>query len=371
MERKTTYFSWQLAKYVSQDVLFSFISGVTIFLLIMLMFQAIRLSEFVVVHQVSMKDVVKMSSYLMLTFLPIALPVAFLFSVLMGISRATSEGEILALQVSGLSLWQIFFPIFIFSALITGICTYASLYTVPKANRAFELLITRLSSERVVAQLKPGIFSSFRGLVFFAEQIIPLKSELKRVFIYDERDQEYPLAITAQAGVLRTSPETGNLTLRLSDGAIHVDRKNDLTKLQKINFRVYDINLELEPRADSWRDYSPQSYDFSQLRNRIRETVQDRPQNWQLLVELHRRFSLSFSCLVFAGLGFFIGVLSHRGVRSTAIILCLMVGLLYWIFYIGANALATSGWVWPWLAIWFPNVLFTGVTYVCYRRCAR
>jgi lipopolysaccharide export system permease protein len=365
-------FSWYLTKYLSREVLFSFFMGTAIFLLIMLMFQIIRLSEFAVVHQVALADVARICVYLMLTFLPIAIPIAFLFAVLMGISRANSEGEILALQVNGIGLGQIFAPLCVFSFFVSFFCLYTALYTVPKGNRSFELLITKLANERVMAALKPGVFQEgFYGLVLFAEQIVPLPNEMKRVFIYDDREDAHPLAITAAAGILRHVGEHGVLTLRLTDGSIHVDKKFWEPVQQKIDFDVYDINLEMGEKGDSWRDYSPPSYDYDQLRKRIAETIHDPPEHRKLLVELHRRFSLSFSCVVFAALGFFIGILSQRGVRSTAIILCMGVGMVYWLSYIMANALAAAGWVAPWLGIWSPNLLFAGVARYCYTRYGR
>jgi len=368
---KTKLFSWYLAKYVAKDVLFSFITGTTLFLLIMLMFQAIRLSDFIVVHQVSIQDVGRISLSLMLSFLPIAIPVAFLFAVLMGVSRANSEGEIVALQANGISLIQIFLPIGAFSVFVSLVCLYASLYTVPQGNRNFELLITKLSNERALAMLKPGVFTEgFFGLVLFAETIIPVKNEMKRIFIYDQRDENHPLAITADAGILRHLPEQGRITLRLSSGTIHVDNKKDLKVLQKVDFDVYDINLDLGAAGNSWRDYSPQSYTLPQLKAKLIEIANDIPSFRQLQVEYHRRFSLSFSCIVFAMLGFSIGIWSQRGVRSSAVLLCLVVGLCYWLSYVAANALASTGWVIPWVGIWVPNFLFAGIAYLSYRRHA-
>jgi lipopolysaccharide export system permease protein len=232
------WFSWYLTKYLSREVLFSFFAGTTIFLLIMLMFQAVRLTEFVVMHQVPMGDVARMSCYLMLTFLPLAVPIAFLFAVLMGISRANSEGEILALQVTGISLRQIYFPVGIFSLGISFFCLYTALYTVPQGNRSFELMITKLSNDRVMSALKAGVFTEgFHGLTLFAEQTIPIKNEMRHVFIYDEREETRPLSITAQAGIIRPAGETGALTLRLTDGSIkNDDKKEENNVQQKIDF---------------------------------------------------------------------------------------------------------------------------------------
>lgn len=358
---RNSYFSLYVTKFVAREVIPSFLVGTTLFLLIMLMFQAIRLSEFVVVHQVRLIDVGRLSIYLMLSFLPIAVPIAFLFAVLIGISRANSEGEILALQVSGISRSQIYAPLGIFSVILTLFCIYTALYTVPRGNRYFELLVTKLGNERVMSALKPGVFLEFFGLVLFAEHMVPEKNEMSRIFIYDEREEKHPLAITAQAGLLTLLPHQGRLTLRLSNGSMYLDKKEPQGPQQRIDFDVYDINLNLDRSGDSSRDYSPPSYNYPLLKQRLRETIHDPPAYRALLVELHRRFSLSFACIVFAALGFVIGTANSRGLRGTAILLCLFVAVIYWLSYVAANAAALSGSVPVWLGLWAPNVILLGL----------
>lgn len=369
---KTAYFSRHRMLYVLREIVPTFLMGTGIFLFIMLMFQAIRLSEFLVVHQVSLKDVLKISSFLLLSFLPIAIPIAFLFSVLMGVSRIQSEGEILALQASGVSLPQIYGPIFVLGAVVTVICTYLSLYTVPKGNRAFELMVTKVNSERVISQMKPGVFQEgFFGLVILADQITSVKNELRKVFIYDQREENQPVAITARAGLLRSDPNEEVLTLRLSDGTLYLQQNDPKGPQKKIDFDVYDINLELGSAGGAWRDYSPPSYNFTQLREKLREQKVDAPAYRQLLVETHRRFSLSFACLVFSVLGFAIGLISQRGIRSTAVILCLLLGTIYWLSYVGASSYALTGGTAPWLGVWAPNIFFVLLSWWLYGRFAR
>lgn len=371
-ERRILGLPPQLTQLLLREVLPTFAVGTAVFLFIMLMFQAIRLSEFLVVHQVGLIEVLKISFYLLLSFLPIAVPIAFLFAVLMGISRLNSEGEILALQASGVSLPQVYYPLGVLSIVVTVLCAYWSLYTVPRGNRAFELMITKVSSEKVISQMRPGVFQEgFFGLVVLAEHITPLKNELKKVFIYDEREESHPLAITAKAGLLRTDAEVGTLTLRLSDGSIYIDQKDPAGPQKKIDFDVYDINLDLGTAGDGWREYSPPSYNFTQLLQRLEEVRADLPAYRQLLVEAHRRFSLSFACVVFSVLGFVIGLVTQRGVRSAAIILCLLMGTVYWLAYVGASSYALTGGVAPWMGVWAPNFVFLGLSFWLYARFAK
>jgi lipopolysaccharide export system permease protein len=355
---RTWFPPWLLFKFISLDVLVSFILGSAVFIFLMLTFQAIRLSEFLVIHQAGLSDILKITVYLLLSFVPIALPVAFLFAVLIGISRASADGEILALYMAGLSRIRIFTPVGCISVIVGTVCAYLSLYTVPRANRSFELMITKIDSERIIASLKPGVFlHGFYGLVLLAEQIIPGQNKMKRVFIYDNRDNTHPLTITAKDGVLKDFPDKGIRTLRLSNGTIHLEKDAHSVNQQKIDFKIYDINLQAGEDSSAWRDYSPPSYDYSQLAKRISETSADPPIHNRLLIELHRRLSLAFSVFIFGVLGFVLGARSQRGLRSSAIVLCLFIGLLYWLSYVVANALAATGWVLPWAGIWTPNIL--------------
>ena len=366
------FFSWSLAQYVGREVLFTFFSGTSIFLVIMLMLQAIRLADFVVVYQVPLSDIGKLSLYLGMSFLPVAIPLAFLFAVLMGFSRGNSEGEILGLQVNGISLPQIYYPVGAFSVVVAVVCLYLSFYSVPRGNRNFELLLNKLGSEKMMVALKPGVFiDGFFGLVLFAEHIVPIKNEMKRVFIYDERDEAHPLVITAQAGLLKTNPERAVRTLRLTDGTIYFEKKQPDGLEQKLNFNVYDLNLEMAPSGSGWRSYTPPSYTFDELKTRIQETAHNPPYHRQLLVEYHRRFSMAFACFVFGALGFLIGIYSQRGVRSTAILVCILIAVVYWLSFLAANALASAGWVAPWVGVWLPNAVFLAGTIYFYRKRAR
>jgi len=360
-----------LVRYITVEVLYGFLLGTVIFLSIMLLFQAIRLSEFLINQQVSLWDVGRMAYFLMLSFLPVAIPIAFLFSVLMGISRANSEGEIMGLQVSGISLGQIYRPVLFFSLLLSGFCLYTSMFAVPKGNRGFELLITKLGSERIIATLKPGVFmEGFYGLTLFAETVSTRTNEMKKVFIYDSRDDEHSFAISAQRGKIKANPDIGLLTLRLFDGAIYVDKNEAGGIQQKISFDIYDVNLDMGTKGNAWRDYSMPSLTYPQIQERLTDAKKggDDHNFRRLSVELHRRFSMAFACVIFGAMGFFIATLSVKGIRSSAIVLCLGVGVIYWLSYLLANAMAIGGWVLPWLGIWAPNVVFLFVPIFCYHR---
>src|SRR5689334_19500940 len=91
-------------KYILIETLPSFVVGVVIFLFILLMFQALRLTEFVLVHGVSLGTVVQLMTYMSISFLPVILPMSLLFSVLITYGRLSSDAEIIAFKSLGLNM---------------------------------------------------------------------------------------------------------------------------------------------------------------------------------------------------------------------------------------------------------------------------
>lgn len=65
-------------KYIFFEILPSFFIGVIVFISILLMFQALRLTEFVLVHGVALRTVGEIMLYLSVSFLPVIFPMSLL-----------------------------------------------------------------------------------------------------------------------------------------------------------------------------------------------------------------------------------------------------------------------------------------------------
>lgn len=369
---KNRYSSWPLFKYFFREIFFTFVIGTLVFLSIVVSFQALRLVDFVLTRGVPLSSVFQLVLHSYHSVLTIAVPIAFLFAVLWGTSRAHLDGEIVGMQVNGISLSQVFFPIFCFSVLLALMCAYAANYSVPRGNRKFESMVTRLGVRTVIRNLKPKVFQEgFFGMVLYADEISDVNDEMKRVFIYDERDSAYPYAITAQSATIRKVESLGLITLRLADGSIHIDKKSAKEQQQKIDFDIYDINLNFETGDDAVKYYRLPSLDYDVLVKALHDVKKPSQAYTHYLVEYHRRFSMAFSCIVFGALGFFLSIISRRSMGSSSVVFCMMVGVCYWLFYVLANAAAVQGWAAPVLAVWAPNVIFGLIPIFLYRRHLR
>ena len=353
-------------RYLFFEMLPSFIMGVLIFVAILLMFQALRLTEFVITHNPPVRVVLDLVLYMSVSFLPAILPMSLLFSVLLTYGRLSQDSEIVAFKALGLSMYHLLLPAAVLGALVAFFSAETCFNIGPWGNRQFEVLITEIGSTKIVDAVRAGTFSDgFFDLVVYANKVDPKANRLENVFIYDGREK-IPLTIIAREGLLTQgvpNPEDPNhapvTILRLSEGSVH---RPTLETYTKINFQHYNIALSM-PQISSYTEKSPPSLTYSELQALL-DSKLEKDKRLMLQTEYHKRWAISFACLVFSFLGVGLGtVTNRRSARSSGFVISLVVIVIYWGLYVTGDSLARSGQVIPWLAVWVPNFLCIFASY--------
>lgn len=349
-------------KYILLETIPSFILGVVIFLFILLMFQALRLTEFVLLHGVSLESVMQIMTYLAVSFLPVILPMSLLFSILITYSRLSGDSEILAMKALGLNIMHVTIPAVVVGVAVMLISAQVSFYLAPWGNRRFEVLMNDLGQAKASATIKEGVFSEgFFDLMIYANQVDNNAGLLSKVFIYDERDPKSPLTIIAREGqiVQQQDSATGQKAhLRLIDGSIH---RTHLDTYTKIDFTTYDINL-FDPRQFSEKNKSLPSLTIDEIYSALGGNTLDDKNRVKYQIESQRRWGLSIACLIFAFIGVGLGTTTNRRLaRANGMVLCLMIIVSYWALYIAGEGLARNQVVSAATAVWGVNVLFAGL----------
>jgi lipopolysaccharide export system permease protein len=356
-------------KYIFFEMLPTLLLGIVVFLLILLMFQALRLTEFILVHGVSLKTVGLITTYLSISFLPVIIPMSLLFAVLLTYGRLSADAEIMALKSLGLNMIHLGLPALALGALMTFASSQVSFYLAPWGNRQFEVLIHELGRLKAGATIREGVFSEgFFDMVVYANRVDSKEGQLQKVFIYDERDRQSPFTIIAKEGhlVRDSDVKTGDRAhLRLVDGSIH---RTQLGTYTKIDFSSFDINLFDEVKL-SERTKSPPSMTMGELKSALKSKTLEVQARIDYGVEFGRRWALSFGCLVLSLAGLGLGTTTNRRIaRSSGMVLCLIVIISYWVLYVSAEALARQGRLPPMVAVWSVNILFAGVALWAIKR---
>jgi lipopolysaccharide export system permease protein len=88
-------------------------------------------------------------------------------------------------------------------------------------------------------------------------------------------------------------------------------------------------------------------------------------------VEIHKKYSIPFSCIIFVLLGAPLAIRSGKKGMTMAIGLSIVMFLVYYVFLIGGEKLADRELVAPWLSMWIANIILGVIALVLLRQTAR
>jgi lipopolysaccharide export system permease protein len=351
--KKTTYL------YILKEIVPISLIGIMVFTIILLMDKMLKLIELIVTRGVSLSDILMLLLFLSPSFLVFTIPMSVLLSTLISFGRLSGDSEITAFKASGLSLYQLFLPVCIFSVVAYLFATVCVFYGLPWGNRGFRTTLYKIAQSKADIEIKERVFNDlFDGLVVYVEKV-PIQGEkMEGILIYDERDQEKTNTIFAKEGFLSSNPKSQEVILRLFDGDIHrFDSRANI--YQKIKFNTYDLKLELAKAFTAIdRKLKDKEMSIDEIRGKMEGRKQKGEDTTSLDVELHKRYAFPFACIVFALIGVPLGIQPRRSGRSYGFVFSILLLLAYYISLTGSEILALRGTVPSYMAGWAPNAIF-------------
>lgn len=367
--------AWRAQLYILKDIIPSFFLGILVFILVLLLFQALRLTEFVLVQGVDLTTVSHIVYYMIQSFLPAILPMSCLFAVLMTYTRLSADSELIALRAIGLNMKHIGTPALIFGILTSIVTLYTVMVAGPQGNREFEVIITKMARQKSHTRIQEGSFSKgFYDMVIYTQKYNSKKGLLEKVFIFDENKGGTPTTIIADRGQILQSNKFGDVQtiLRLIDGDIHQPKGSNYTK---INFETYDIFASSEVSLRNVK-LSPPSLSFSELQSELKTRPGPKPpetsdwntkHTWKkqtkryrsIQAEIQKRFAIGILPFIFCLMGLGLGaVTNRRSGGGNSFVTSMMIIIAFWIMYITGENAVKDGKINAIAGIWYTNLVF-------------
>jgi lipopolysaccharide export system permease protein len=359
--------------YLLTEVFGPLVAATVFFVFIFLMFQILRLSDLFIVHGVGFLTLIELAIYMVFMFLPFVLPIAFLLAVLRAFGRLSADSEIAAMKACGVSIQQMLRPILALALGLSIFTFFLCAQWSPSAERNSTSLVIKIGNSKVVRAIQKGTFNAdFFNLVLFTDQV-DSKGELKKVFIFDERDPKNPMTVVSTSGALKKITGTQipgqQMLLRLDQGSIHINREGS-EDYQRIGFSDYNLVLKLNEGKDAAAG-RPRFDDNKQLWKNIREIPPGNPVFRQSPIELLRRYTVSLTPIIFAFLGIGMGISHTRSPRSSAILIAFITLFLFWGLLTTSLALANQGPLLSLLWMALPTLVLGAWARWAIRRVAR
>lgn len=156
------------------------------------------------------------------TLIPLALPIAILFSSIMTFGNLAENNELTALKSSGQSLFRIMRPMLMFVCILSVSAFYFTNYILPLANLKSRTIIYNVTEKKPTFGITEGIFyNDIEGYSIRVEGKNDNTGELTSVLIYQDNSIKGTKTIEAERGVMLKSENDRFLFLKLINGSIY------------------------------------------------------------------------------------------------------------------------------------------------------
>ncbi len=224
----------------------------------------------------------------------LAVPMSVLIATLMTFGRLSADNEITALKASGVSFYQLLFPVLLASAVITVLMIIYNDTVLPEFNHRTRLLRDDIVRKRPTLRLEPNVvFTDIPNMNLITKKVIERgdSSRLETVVIDDRSDENVRRTIFAQWGILKFDKAADRMFLDLYNGEIHELDVEDYAKYRRLEFEHYRINVEI-PGLSLKRSESnirgDREMTIAMMKEQIRqnrEAIEKRRDNLRRLVE--------------------------------------------------------------------------------------
>ncbi|NOR52915.1 MAG: LPS export ABC transporter permease LptF, partial [Candidatus Aminicenantes bacterium] len=380
-------------RYVIKELIPPFLIGLLIYTFVLLMNEILRLSEVFITRGVSFSVVVNFFIYLIPSILAFTIPMAVLMGVLGGLSRLSSDSEIMAFKTLGISYKRLLRPVILFALCGWLVTSYLALYLAPRSNNKVIQLLSQSVLSKVQFRIRPREFNeSVPDTVIFIQDI-DQGGEWENVFVYFSDPPEEPKAISAKRGRLNFYPEMRRATIELFDGFSHSYLLSEPDKYEVTSFERFEEEINVENLFyDTSQKKRVREKDIEELLRDIRiinqdlvdlyeekdesqekassysRRLKDRVSYW---VEIHKKFALPFVCLIFGILGLPLGASTKKGGRTSGFTISLGIILFYYILISSGEEMAVDRKISPLLGMWGPNILLFLIGFFLFIKSVR
>ena len=336
------------------------------------------------------------------TFLEFAIPLSALLGVMLAGARLSGDSELVVLRASGISIYQLLFPLSIFSSFVFILSLAVSFTLKPWGHQTLSDALFDIARTKSTAGLEAGTFNRIGALTLYAEKIDNKKGDLTAVMIDDRRGVDERKVIFAEKGQILSRPATRTIIFSLQNGSIHEMVGGNYVATQFVTNSLVLGSDELYNPDAKLRGSTPRELTISELQlatvqlsaaealmERDGKTIQPldsfdpsiqnhftesaissaqlTKRRRRLQVEIDQRYSMPFATAILTLLALPLGIHPPRAQRSWGVGLSVVVGIAVFVSYYGLLSLGLtlveSELVSSSVGVWIPNIATTAIAF--------
>jgi len=355
-----------LQRYILEEIVAPFVVGTMVVLVMLLGDHLYDSLDLLLNRGVDLRTVGRLLLFVMPEMAVIALPLATVIAVSLGINRLVHELEWSSLRLAGASLAMLTWPVLVFGVVAMIVSGIISEAVAPAAKQEYIRINTRLSlaDPTVAIDAQQWFQSPSRDRWIFVNAIDERSGLMSNLIVFSELHSDYPTVLMARTAKL----EDGTFVLR--DVVRHLWRPDGTLQRESETTEVRIQFASLMPEVVGQMPTSGEmtSNQLRQLIETQHEQGQNRPSD---IVELNRRYAAPVACLLLALLCVPLNILTaHRG-RFFGLLIAVVLVIVYFLTLSLGTNLGLHGALQkiPALGPWLQNILFAGLAAVLFWKC--
>ncbi|MEE2776269.1 MAG: LptF/LptG family permease [Acidobacteriota bacterium] len=352
----------RIDRYVVTETLGPITLGFVVATFMLLIRAFFELAEAIIRRGVEPESVLKLLALNLPHIVVITIPMAMLFGILVAIGRLAGDSELTALRAAGVSLFYLYRGLLGLSLIFTIGNVALMMWLLPWGNQTYTRLLLEQMTGSITEQLEPRVFSELiPDKTLYVFEVPPGENRWKGVFMADSLPTGETSFTVADTGRVRVEDGGARIIIELENA---LQQNLDLRTPAEAEVSLHEV-MTLAPPPDEERDLVPRTRgsrlreaSWSQLAEMAEDA--DTSETYRALarVEMHKKFSIPFACLVFGLVAVPVGFSRRRGGRSSAFAQSIAIIAVYYVMQNVGEESAADGSMEPWLAMWLPNLLF-------------
>lgn len=211
----------RVSRYLLRELLVPLGVWVAFMFLLLFVMQFLRGTDVLLGSSVTLVDLGRLIAYLAPHFLMMALPIAFLLAILLGLGRLGEDRELTALQSLGVGPMRLLAAPMGVAAALSALMMLITSTAQPWGLTGVKELVSEVIRKNVVGDVKSGVFyEDLSDLTLYAERVSP-DGRWTNVLLHDDREASAPLLVLAHRGQVGVSGTGEVLRFALEEGEVH------------------------------------------------------------------------------------------------------------------------------------------------------
>lgn len=352
-------------KYILEELKGPIIASVFIFTFIFLLDVMVAMMESIIVKGVSLVDILRMLSFYVPAILTQTIPLGLFLGIMICFSKFSRSSETVAMVSMGLSVRDILKPVLAVALAVSLFIFFLQESIIPRSFVKLKYLGTKIAYENPVFQLKEKTFINSLDDYSIYVDSVDKEGEAKDIIVFqknheDKKDESknFPTILVGKKAYWKDS------SIIFKKSKFFVFDENGTTKL-KGSFENKRISL-----MAFFKDFKLKIKDIESqgIKTLLKEMKsKDASEKNKYKIEIYRKLALIFSTLPLAVLGTGLTISHHRTSKKFVFSLAIGIIFTYVVLLNMGIVLATSGKIYPFIALWFPNLLLCIIAYFIYR----